>query len=414
MDNRKTKHVSTVQQHRLSDSSPDLLISQTPNQQAASLTGHGEGDSDSDLSDSERLHVPLSAHGPPQLDLRPEVINPEDSPSPGHRLRGQGNSGFNFPDCLPPPFNSWNLGQLAVFYNTEGRGAPRPRPVGPLERYLERMLQLEWHQIQTVQEESGKSTVSNVLAACHRSHSAAPSRLSSPKSILQCQRAFPLTFLSSVASHSALLSSCACTACYRRYTACGMMCGHSVYGRQSKRSPLLERRGPSGPLSVPKRSYSETRVLSSDKTLASRAQKFNSPVRGNNHMRHMQALGNIRNPVQGATTKSHSTARDSDDVAQRECMQTGHVLSGDCRSVGLRKRSGSEQRRGRTEIWGNGCGRRSGSECRKDGTERRRTSTLKEQEIKPDAITAIMDNLPASKHSSLSKPNRSKQVEFVT
>uniref|UniRef100_UPI003AB0804E uncharacterized protein fam217bb n=1 Tax=Centroberyx gerrardi TaxID=166262 RepID=UPI003AB0804E len=411
---RGTRHSPAFPCHRMSDSSPDLLESHTPNQEAVGLSGHGEGDSDSDLSESERLPTPPAARVPPQLDLRPEVIDPEDFPSHGRRPRGQGHGGFHFPDFLPPPFNSWSLGQLAVFYNVEGRGAPRPGPVGPLERYMERLLQLEWHQIQTAQEDSGKSAASDVPASCHRSPAAASSRLSSPKSILQCQRSFPLTFLSCLASHSALLSGCACTLCRIRYSACSASCCCSSHGlsRQSRLSPLPERRGP---VSLPKRSYSETRVHSSDKNLASRVQRFNSPVRGNSHLRRMQALGNIRNPVQGAATKPHSTARDSSVGARRDCWGAGDVRSGECRSTGLRRRSGSEQRRGGIERQRDGSEkRRSGSECRRTRAERRRAAELKEQEIKPDAVTAIMDNLPGSKHSPRSRPNRPKQVEFVT
>uniref|UniRef100_A0A667ZX32 Family with sequence similarity 217 member Bb n=1 Tax=Myripristis murdjan TaxID=586833 RepID=A0A667ZX32_9TELE len=384
-------------------------VSQQYLERAVGPSDYGEGDSDTDLSDSERLPSPPSARVPPRLDLQPEVIGQEDFPSFCHRPRGQSHSTFQFPDFLPPPFNSWSLSQLAVFYNVEGRGTPRPRPVGPLERYLERLLQLEWHQIQTVQEESGKSSVSDVLASCHRSPASTSSRLSSPKSILQCQRAFPLTFLSSLASHSAQLSSCACTLCRIRYSTCSTACCRSSHGRQSRLSPLLERRGP---MSLPKRSYSETRAHSSDKSLASRAQRFSSPVRGNSHLRRMQASGNIRNPGQGATTKPHSTARDSGIGARRDCLGAGDVWPGDSRSTGLRKRSGSEQRRGGKERQRDGSEKRSGSECRRGGAERRRAAELKEQEIKPDAVTAIMDNLPASKHSPGNRPNRSKQVEF--
>ncbi|KAI4797287.1 hypothetical protein KUCAC02_025203, partial [Chaenocephalus aceratus] len=113
---------------------------------------------------------------------------------------GHGLCAFDFPDFLPPPFNSWSLSHLAVFYNTEGRGAPRPRAVGPLERYLERLLQLEWRQIQSVEEDGGNS--GDFSSSCHKSAASSSSRLSSPKCILQCQRSFPLTFLSSLANHS--------------------------------------------------------------------------------------------------------------------------------------------------------------------------------------------------------------------
>ncbi len=392
-DFRGSRHKSAFPYHRLSDSSPDLLERLSPNPEVGSLSGHGEGDSDTDLSESERLPVLPSGWVPPQLELRPEVVEAEDSSSHSHWPRGHGHGGFDFPDCLPPPFNSWSLGQLAVFYNMEGRGGPQPRPVGALEKYLEKLLQLEWRQIQTVQEESGKSVVSDVISSSHRSPADASSRLSSPKCILQCQRAFPLTFLSSLACHSALLSGCACTLCCIRYSACNTSCCRSTHShtRQSRLSPMLERRGLA---SLPNRSYSESRVQSSDRRSSSQAQRFSSPVRTNSHLRRMQASGNIRNPVQGINLKPHSTARVRG--GRDHLGEWGDVL--DYRTGGFRKRSGSEQRRGGVERQqGTSEKRRSGSECRRGGTEQRRTAGLKEREIKPDAVTAIMDNLPGSR-----------------
>lgn len=113
-----------------------------------------DSDSASDLSDSERLPVlpsPCTPCTPPHLNLRAEVINSSDFPPafPGpHGATSDNDSvSYNYPDFLPPPFNTWSLRQLAVFLHTEGRGAPRPKPVGPLEKYLERLLQLEWLQI---------------------------------------------------------------------------------------------------------------------------------------------------------------------------------------------------------------------------------------------------------------------------
>ncbi|XP_022600747.1 uncharacterized protein LOC111221574 [Seriola dumerili] len=410
---RGSRHTAAFSCHHLSDSSHNLLERHSPKLEEASLSGHGEGDSDTDLSESERLPVLSSGRVPPQLELRPDVIEAEDRSTRSHRPRGQGRPGFDFPDFLPPPFNSWSLTQLAVFYNMEGLGAPRPRPVGSLERYLERLLQLEWRQIQTVQEESGKSAVSDVVSSYHRSPAAASSRLSSPKCILQCQRAFPLTFLSSLASHSTLLSGCACTLYRIRHSACSTSCCRSTHShtRQSRLSPMLERRGP---MSLPKRSYSESRVHSSDRSTVSQAQRFSSPVRANSHLRRMQASGNIRNPGQGANTKPHSTARDSSVGAEKDCLGArGDVM--DYRTGGFRKRSGSEQRRrGGVERQQNGSEkRRSGSECRRGGSERRRTAEFKEREIKPDAVTAIMDNLHGSSYSPDNRPNRPKQVEFV-
>ncbi|XP_059185531.1 uncharacterized protein LOC131968596 [Centropristis striata] len=409
---RGSRHTPAFPCHHLSDPSPDLQERLSPQPEVGSLSGHGEDDSDTDLSESERLPVSLSGRVPAQLQLRPEVIQAEDCSSGSHRSRGHGHACFDFPDFLPPPFNNWNLSQLAHFYNMEGRGAPRPRPVGPLERYLERLLQLEWCQIQTVQEEGEKSAVPDVSSSCHRPLAAVSSRLSSPKCILQCQRAFPLTFLSSLASHSALLSGCACTLCRIRYSTCSTSCCRSTHHtRQSRQSPMLERKGPT---SLPKRSYSESRVHFSERSSASRAQVFSSPVRTNSHQRRMQASGNIRNPVQGANTTAHPTARDSSVGARRDCLGVWPDVL-DYRTGGFRRRSGSEQRRGGLERQQGSSGkRRSGSECRRGGAERTRKAELKEREIKPDAVAAIMDNLPGSKNPPINRPGRQKQVEFVT
>nr|XP_019942039.1 PREDICTED: uncharacterized protein LOC109629011 [Paralichthys olivaceus] len=404
---RGSRHTPAFPCHRLSDSSPDLLEGLSPKPEVGHLSGHRDSDSDTDLSESERLPVLSSGRVPPQLELRPDVPEAEDCSARSHRPTRQGSRGFDFPDFLPPPFNSWSLSQLALFYNMEGLGASRPRPVGSLERYLERLLQLEWRQLQTVQDESGRSTVSDATSSCHRSPAAASSRLSSPKCILQCQRAFPLTFLSSLATHFTLLSGCACSLCRISISTCNTSCCRSTHchTRPSRLSPTLECRGPA---SLPKRSYSESRVHSSDRNMVSRAQRLSSPVRANSHLRRMQASGNIRNPAQGANTKPQSTVRDSGVGAQGDALYY--------RTGGFRRRSDSEQRRGGgVERRHNGWEKsRSGSECRRGETKRRGAAELKEQEIKPDAVTAIMDNLPGSKYPPVHRPNRPKQVEFVT
>uniref|UniRef100_A0A3Q0T0C3 Family with sequence similarity 217 member B n=1 Tax=Amphilophus citrinellus TaxID=61819 RepID=A0A3Q0T0C3_AMPCI len=164
-------------------------------------------DSASDLSDSERLPVlpsPCTPCTPPHLNLRAEIINtndfPPDFPGPHGAVGDEDENekpSYSYPDFLPPPFNSWSLRQLAVFLHTEGRGAPRPKPVGTLEKYLERLLQLEWLQIQTVQVESSRPPGSrprpqgfSSAATAHqpRPHTAPPSRLNSPKGLRHSQR----------------------------------------------------------------------------------------------------------------------------------------------------------------------------------------------------------------------------------
>ncbi|XP_075577511.1 protein FAM217B [Pelecanus crispus] len=114
-----------------------------------------EDDSASDLSDSERIPIPPSPCTPPELILRAEEIDPvclEHVPDTGFK-----ESEYYYPDFLPPPFNSWDLKQLAVFVNVEGKTEFRPKPTGFLEKYIDRLLQLEWLQMQTVQNEKGKA-----------------------------------------------------------------------------------------------------------------------------------------------------------------------------------------------------------------------------------------------------------------
>ncbi|KFQ68423.1 Protein FAM217B, partial [Phaethon lepturus] len=114
-----------------------------------------EDDSASDLSDSERIPIPPSPCTPPELILRAEEIDPvclEHVPDTGFK-----ESEYYYPDFLPPPFNSWDLKQLAIFVNVEGKTEFRPKPTGFLEKYIDRLLQLEWLQMQTVQNEKGKA-----------------------------------------------------------------------------------------------------------------------------------------------------------------------------------------------------------------------------------------------------------------
>ncbi|XP_064321411.1 protein FAM217B isoform X2 [Phalacrocorax carbo] len=114
-----------------------------------------EDDSASDLSDSERIPIPPSPCTPPELILRAEEIDPlclEHVPHTGFK-----ESEYYYPDFLPPPFNSWDLKQLAIFVNVEGKTEFRPKPTGFLEKYIDRLLQLEWLQMQTVQNEKGKA-----------------------------------------------------------------------------------------------------------------------------------------------------------------------------------------------------------------------------------------------------------------
>ncbi|KAM9855212.1 uncharacterized protein fam217ba [Aulostomus maculatus] len=292
-------------------------------------------DSASDLSDSERLPVlpsPCTPCTPPHLNLRAEVINtndfPPDFPGPRGIVGDEDESEkptYSYPDFLPPPFNSWSLRQLAVFLHTEGRGAPRPKPVGPLEKYLERLLQLEWLQIQTVQAESSRPpgsrtrpqafpSANTTTAHPPRPHTAPPSRLNSPKGLRHSQRAFPFTPVNNPPSPATASAQHqvsrfpVCPHCHIRYPLCNGSCSAYAYQRHSRLSPLLERK--TRPGAPAKRSSSETRETSKEGRSPGAqggggAQTPVSPSAGRSHLRHMQAAGNVRKQPQGPGANSN-------------------------------------------------------------------------------------------------------------
>ncbi|XP_037356919.2 protein FAM217B, partial [Talpa occidentalis] len=115
-----------------------------------------EEDSGSDLSDSERVPIPPSPLTPPELNLRAEEIDPICFDL--HAGPGQAKPEERYPDFLPPPFNSWDLQDMASLLNTGGQVAGPPRVGGPLGRFIDRLLQLERLQVQTVQWEKGRAS----------------------------------------------------------------------------------------------------------------------------------------------------------------------------------------------------------------------------------------------------------------
>ncbi|KAM9829391.1 uncharacterized protein fam217ba [Syngnathus typhle] len=284
-----------------------------------------DSDSASDLSDSERLPVlpsPCTPCTPPHLNLRAEVINSSDFPLDIPGPHGNGNDEDEgetpthcYPDFLPPPFNTWSLRQLAVFLHTEGRGAPRPKPVGPLERFLERLLQLEWLQIQTVQAESSRPTGKHTKPQTTSGHSPRPhtapsSRLNSPKGLRQNQRAFPYVINPpSPASAAAQSRLPVCTHCHIPYPLCNGSCSAYAYQRHSRLSPLLERRTrPGAPV---KKNCSETQEVTKEGRSQGAqggggAQFPVSPSAGMSHLRHMHAAGNARKQPQEMGTNPHA------------------------------------------------------------------------------------------------------------
>ncbi|XP_069809530.1 protein FAM217B [Dendropsophus ebraccatus] len=127
-------------------------------------------DSASDLSDSERVPIPPSPLTPPKLNLRAEEINPGYfSQCTEHKCKD-----YEYPDFLPSPYNSWNLRQVSTFLHKEGKDTLQSTASAPLERYVDRLLQMEWLQMQTVESEkakTGKSRPQTVPATCRNGKS---------------------------------------------------------------------------------------------------------------------------------------------------------------------------------------------------------------------------------------------------
>ncbi|XP_051769307.1 protein FAM217B isoform X2 [Ctenopharyngodon idella] len=343
----------------------------------------GDEDSASDLSDSERYSAFPTQISPPDLNLRAEVIDPSDFHPSRPACRGQDRFRGSYPDFLPPPFNSWSLKQLAVYLNTDGKSTPRPKPVGQLERYLDRLLQMEWHQIKSVQEDSSKSNAP-VPKGRRLPHSSSHLSLSSPKCILQCQRAFPLTLLSSLASAPALqLSSCTCPHCQNQYAVLNGSCRSYAYHHHTRLSPLLEKKRQASGL--PKRSSSESRANQLEPRLRSREHRLSDPLSESRHLRRMQAVGNIRNPAASTYSSDQaSTAATTDSIGDvkkrsRSCVGVSEA--------GFRARGRSEQGK----------------------------SSDKTQQDSELSCAVCSDGLQRSKDSATSRLTRKqKHVEFVT
>lgn len=299
------------------------------------LLAHKEDDTDSasDLSDSERLPVLPSPCTPPQLNLRAEIVESVDLHPhiPGPRTDSDG---YNYPDFLPPPFSTWSLRQLATFLNMEGKRAPRPKPVGQLEVFLERLLQLEWHQIQTIQNENSQPTAKNIRSRSHasnypqiaslsRPHTAPPSRLGSPKCMRQSQHPFPFPFPSSLGSPSSSCQLSRCLYCHVRYPLCNGSCCSYTYHRHSRLSPLLERK--TSPSITHKRSNSESRASASDNNMA----RALYPVSPKSQKEQMTVGRNLQKASQELSVKSKKEPSDckghSGRVAKAESQRNPPV-----------------------------------------------------------------------------------------
>ncbi|XP_053706187.1 uncharacterized protein fam217ba [Synchiropus splendidus] len=381
-------------------------------------------DSASDLSDSERLPVlpsPCTPCTPPHLNLRAEVIStndfPPDIPGPRGIIGDEAESEepiYGYPDFLPPPFNSWSLRQLAVFLHTEGRGAPRPKPVGPLEKYLERLLQLEWLQIQTINAENSRPPGSRTrpqsfpaAATAHpqRPHTAPSSRLNSPKGFRQNQRSVPFPVNNppspaSSAAHHQLSRLPVCPHCHNRFPICNGSCSSYAYQRHSRLSPLLERRARPG--APAKRSSSETRETSKEtKSPGGQGGGGHTPVSpsaAKSHIKHMQATGNSRKQPQesGASVRGQTRRRvraSSETDVKKEAGGVKATAAAEKRSAVAHKKDVAASKRAEKDWQRTEAGSQTSKTCVKRAT--------KEQQ-------------PLTKASLSSKQNgKTKNVQFV-
>ncbi|XP_035865889.1 protein FAM217B isoform X1 [Phyllostomus discolor] len=129
------------------------------------LKGDADEDSASDLSDSERIPIAPSPRTPPDLRLRAEEIDPACFDLDLHPGQGHARAQYCYPDFLPPRCSAWDLRGMAMLVHAERRPGAVPRTGGLLGRFVDRLLQLEWLQIQTVQGERAKGGKARLPAA---------------------------------------------------------------------------------------------------------------------------------------------------------------------------------------------------------------------------------------------------------
>ncbi|XP_078062282.1 uncharacterized protein LOC144488131 [Mustelus asterias] len=124
-------------------------------------------DSASDLSDSERIPVISTPCDPPDLKLRAEVIAPMELAL----MQPLNCIDFSYPDVLPEPYASWHLRELSLLVNNM-RSPLITQPLGLLESFVQRLLELEWLQLRTEETERSKSTRLRSNTAPRSCHSA--------------------------------------------------------------------------------------------------------------------------------------------------------------------------------------------------------------------------------------------------
>ncbi|KAL8179576.1 UNVERIFIED_CONTAM: hypothetical protein K2H54_068613 [Gekko kuhli] len=237
-------------------------------------------DSASDLSDSERIPIPPSPCTPPELNLRAEEIDPLCFEHLSDAKCKQ--SDYCYPDFLPPPFNTWDLKGLAAFVNTECKSEVRPQPTGSLEKYIDRLLELEWLQMQTIQAEKGKAAKARPQTA-----PSALRTLKSPGKSKSLHTLLPNKTLTAPESFSRLPSY---QTSHRRDL-------HSQGAGQAA-SCQGHSRATCGP-SAHQRQSSEGKSSEAQKRPGARVQLFNKPPSEGSSM--IQGAGNIRPPKQSSS-----------------------------------------------------------------------------------------------------------------
>ncbi|XP_035678640.1 uncharacterized protein LOC118417261 [Branchiostoma floridae] len=121
-------------------------------------------DYDTDYSETERQQgeegtIPKDI---PDLQLKPDSVELEDIErffddyDSDDSKEGESDV-FPFPDFLPKPFNEWDLQELALLSNKNWKDAVRVKPKGQYLDIIDRLMEFERLQLQTIQWEMEKS-----------------------------------------------------------------------------------------------------------------------------------------------------------------------------------------------------------------------------------------------------------------
>ncbi|XP_019628947.1 PREDICTED: uncharacterized protein LOC109473512 [Branchiostoma belcheri] len=143
-----------------------------PSRLALASSNDNSSDYDTDYSETEKQRsedntIPKDI---PDLQLKPDSVELEDIERFFDDYDSddskEGESGvFPFPDFLPKPFNEWDLQELALLSNKNWKDAVRVKPKGQYLDIIERLMEFERLQLQTIQWEMEKSRPSSRAAS---------------------------------------------------------------------------------------------------------------------------------------------------------------------------------------------------------------------------------------------------------